>query len=123
MLLPFGELNKLQSMMCHTLYHSDRSVLLGAAPGNGKFCAALLAVLRALRQGAKVLYLAAIERHVDSALAFILLLLTVHGTASHHHLRRGRKPETQRARHKAHWRGWRWRRLGREGAEKERGAP
>ena len=45
---------KLQSRMCHTLYHSDRSVLLGAAPGNGKFCAALLAVLRALRQAAKV---------------------------------------------------------------------
>lgn len=56
----FSHFNPIQTQMFHTLYHTDRNVLVGAPTGSGKTITAELAILRQHRQNprAKTVYVA-----------------------------------------------------------------
>eukprot|EP00094_Tigriopus_californicus_P013560 TCALIF_13117-PA protein Name:"Similar to ascc3 Activating signal cointegrator 1 complex subunit 3 (Gallus gallus)" AED:0.06 eAED:0.06 QI:112/0.94/0.95/1/0.78/0.75/20/319/2227 len=60
MLYKFSHFNAIQTQIFHTLYHSDRNVLLGAPTGSGKTIVAEIAMLKVFRDfpKAKVVYIA-----------------------------------------------------------------
>jgi activating signal cointegrator complex subunit 3 len=53
----------LQTQAFHTLYHTDKSVLLGAPTGSGKTISSELAILRAFNEypGEKIIYIAPLK--------------------------------------------------------------
>lgn len=60
----FSHFNPLQTQIFHTLYHTDRNVLLGAPTGSGKTVAAEIAMLRVWRiqpPGRKIVYIAPLK--------------------------------------------------------------
>eukprot|EP01137_Pigoraptor_chileana_P014178 Opistho-2@4958 len=61
-LYPYGHFNPVQTQVFHTLYHTDKNVLLGAPTGSGKTLVAELAILRAFSQrGCKAVYIAPLK--------------------------------------------------------------
>lgn len=62
-LYPFSHFNPIQTQIFHTLYHTDRNVLLGAPTGSGKTIAAELAMFKVFRDDpeAKVVYIAPLK--------------------------------------------------------------
>ena len=59
----FSHFNPIQTQVFHTLYHTDKNVLLGAPTGSGKTIVAELAMLRVFRTNpeAKVVYIAPLK--------------------------------------------------------------
>ena len=62
-LYSFSHFNPIQTQVFHTLYHTDKNVLLGAPTGSGKTIAAEIAMLRVFRTNpkAKVVYIAPLK--------------------------------------------------------------
>ena len=62
-LYKFEHFNPIQTQLFHTLYHTDRNVLLGAPTGSGKTLVAELALMRLVRTqpGAKAVYIAPLK--------------------------------------------------------------
>ena len=60
LLFKFSHFNPIQTQLFHTLYHSDKNVLLGAPTGSGKTIVAEIAMFRVFRERpkAKVVYIA-----------------------------------------------------------------
>jgi len=59
----FSHFNPIQTQTFHTLYNSDKNVLVGAPTGSGKTITAELALLRLLKEspGAKTIYVAPLK--------------------------------------------------------------
>lgn len=62
-LYKFRHFNPIQTQAFHTLYHSDKNVLLGAPTGSGKTISAELAMLRIFKENPeqKVIYIAPLK--------------------------------------------------------------
>ena len=62
-LYKFEHFNPIQTQLFHTLYHTDRNVLLGAPTGSGKTLVAELTLMRLVRTqpGAKAVYIAPLK--------------------------------------------------------------
>lgn len=62
-LFRFDHFNPIQTQIFHTLYHTDKNVLLGAPTGSGKTVAAELAMLKVFRDSpsSKVVYIAPLK--------------------------------------------------------------
>ena len=62
-LIKFDYFNPIQSQIFHTLYHSDKNVLLGAPTGSGKTIAAEIAMFKVFRDypEGKVVYIAPLK--------------------------------------------------------------
>jgi activating signal cointegrator complex subunit 3 len=70
-LYKFTHFNPVQTQIFHTLYHTDKNVLLGAPTGSGKTIAAELAIFRVFRETpkAKVVYIAPMKALVRERVA------------------------------------------------------
>lgn len=60
---PYTHFNPIQTQIFHTLYHTDKNVLLGAPTGSGKTIAAEIALFRVFntKPGAKTVYIAPLK--------------------------------------------------------------
>ena len=71
LLYKFSHFNPIQTQLFHSLYHSDKNILLGAPTGSGKTIVAELAMFRVFRgkPRAKVVYIAPLKALVRERIA------------------------------------------------------